>query len=213
MKIFLTFALASCFLIACNKEDSSEKISENSSYYPLSVGNYWIYDHYRIHYDGTENLLTNNTDSIVIAKDTIINSKKYFVFEGTDCKLGNHAMEVLKIMRDSSGYLVNQNGEIHFSSVNFDEDLLVEDYLLPNNDTIYITRYRMEDQPVTLFTPAGTFKVLNFRGTLVDRYHLLPRYLNNYHARGVGEVQDDYFYLSDSTVYYERRLVRFHVNL
>jgi hypothetical protein len=206
------FAMTAFFVISCNREDFNDEISGMDSYFPLCEGNYWIYDHYRIQQDGTETLLLNNRDSIVITHDTIINSKKYYVYEGTDSKLGRREMQVLKIMRDSSGYLVNHKGEIHFSTVNFDQDLLVVDYVLPDRDTVYITRYRMENQPVIVNTPAGRFEALNFRGTLNDRYHTVSRYLNNYHTRGVGEVLDDYFYLSDSTIYYERRLVRYHVN-
>lgn len=213
MNKILLFVTAIFLIIACNKEEPIEENPvEELSYYPQEVGNYWVYDHYWMDKDGTETFKENLRDSIVITHDTLINSNIYYVYEGTDCKMGIREPEVLKILRDSAGYLVNTEGDISFSSVNFEDELLFINYILPDGDTMYTTSYRMNNQPITLKTPAGTFKALNFQGTLYDRDHSNPRYLNNYHARGVGEVLNDYFYLSDSTRHNERRLVKYHVN-
>jgi hypothetical protein len=62
--------------------------------------------------------------------------------------------------------------------------------------------------------PAGTFEVLNFKGTAFSYKDLSgidnPRYLNNLYAKGVGKVLQTYFYFN-SPVISEKRLIRYHV--
>ena len=73
----------------------------------------------------------------------------------------------------------------------------------------------MEAMDHSFSVPAGTFEVLNFKGTLFSYKELSgidnPRYLNNLYAKGVGKVLQTYFYLQSPRIS-EKRLVRYHIN-
>jgi hypothetical protein len=117
------------------------------------------------------------------------------------------------VLRDSSGYIVNEKGQVRFSANNF-TDTLVTDVNTRGSDTVYVLTYQMEtmDDPVNV--PAGSFEVLNFRGTLTvggqDPDVENPRFLDNLYSENVGKLLESYYFLSGS-VRYEKRLVRYNV--
>ena len=82
-------------------------------------------------------------------------------------------------------------------------------------DTLYSLTYMMETVDYSLTVPAGSFEVLNFKGTAISYQDLSeienPRYLNNFYALGVGKVLKTYFYFH-SPVISEKRLIRYHIN-
>jgi len=107
------------FLVACKKE-KIEDIQQTStpksyaSFLPMTVGNYWIYQRFNMDGSGNENQ-TTFYDSIYIEKDTLINGKTYFKQVTTNPSY----LTIATYLRDSIHYIVNNKGEIMFSSEDF----------------------------------------------------------------------------------------------
>lgn len=208
-------------LFACQKEDNTiqERTFPNFfslKYMPLNVGNYWVYEHFFIDSMGNEKT-ENKFDSVVITRDSLIGDKKYYVLEGTNYPyMLSEEWGIVEILRDSLGYLVNQNGSIQLSQSNF-TDTLATKYEVWQNDTMYSITAQMEipDYPITV--PAGTFEVINFKGTLYNYLYDTPkkdlRYINTYYAKNVGKIVHTWYYLSaPGNSYFEKRLVRYQIN-
>ena len=83
------------------------------NYTPLSIGNYWVYEGYKIDTNGIEEPL-NNHDSLVIKRDTIINGHSYFVLEGNKI---SSIWKIKGIFRDSAEYAVNSDGKKFFQQL------------------------------------------------------------------------------------------------
>lgn len=201
-------------LVSCDKEDSNS-ISDPikpKNYFPLNIGNYWVYKNYEIDTLGNEKE-RNIADSIVITRDTIINSNQYFILEGNLFSNYSNTLRVQDILRDSSGYIVNRKGQIWFSTDNF-TDTLISEVVPSNNDTLYTISYKMEKPTQQVSAPAGVFEVLNYKGTVTTPKKIPriknPRYMNNFYANNVGKVLASYFYSSSPNTI-ERRLVRYHI--
>ena len=84
MRNLVFLGLALVFLFSCKKE--TEELQENNnqvpvSYMPLKIGNYWIYQTYKIDSLGNESI-DGAVDSVRVTKDTLINGNTYFVLEG-----------------------------------------------------------------------------------------------------------------------------------
>lgn len=175
---------------------SCKKDEITIDYYPLNIGNYWVYGH---DWDGMSgsgyDYLT--IDSIFIQNDTIINGFTYFVIERAP-NLFNEDWSIVDNVRDSLGYIVNCKGDILFSSTNF-TDILFTEVTLLGSDTFYVATYQMEEPDYNIKVPAGSFRVLNYKGTVIENDNIFPPWVelfnkvkNNYYAMGIGKVQDSY---------------------
>lgn len=220
MRKILLFAMIALLFVACeddlNTDDDPQITTEEpDNYFPMSIGNYWIYQEYEMDINGlvTE---TQHIDSTIITRDTVINNYTYFVLEGIQYPYSN--WRELAILRDSSGYLVNPDGRIDFATENFSDTLYT--YVQYENielqtDTIYSAFAMMEKPADSITVPAGTFDALNCRimytspsGVFGDND---PR--SNYTSFGnhVGKIISTYFYANSSLIY-EKRLIRYHIN-
>jgi hypothetical protein len=208
-KMYLLITMAT-FLWSCQKDNETPT---QVSYLPLKIGNYWIYQYVQIDTSGIETILPK-TDSIVISRDTIINHKKYYVLEGTNYPFTYSGYwGVVDILRDSSGYVVNQNGFIRFAVNDFSETLAYR-AVVQDNDTLYIASSQMVPVSEAVTVPAGIFNVLNYKTKIVATMDTpgvkYPRYLNCYYAKGVGNILYTYFYFASPKIY-EKRLVRYNI--
>jgi hypothetical protein len=210
MRRLIIIAFVLPILFSCNKENNEIEPSEVLTYFPLEIGNYWIYQHYKIDTLGNETIL-EAIDSITITKDTLIRGDNFFIFEGHSdmgfCDLDG------SVLRDSSGYLVDSAGNIFFAESNFTDTLLTYAAFI-DGDTVYTIDYKMEQHDIDVITPAGSFEVLNYRGTLImhEEVEDLPstRYMNNFYSKDVGKIVSTYLFMSVPYTY-ERRLVRYHI--
>lgn len=213
--LFVFFAIAFSLILigSCQKDeidDKPEETQKHIEHLPLKTGNYWIYEHYEIDSLGNE-IKKSKIDSVIITGDTIINDKTYSVLKGT--YVGSR-FKILDILRDSSGYLVNDKGQIKFSEDNFEDTLLV--YNSTVGDSTYATiYYKMEKQDSPITIPAGTFgDVLNYKGYIKFYRKGNPFYRdkNKYYAKDIGVILDTYYWTSQAYFKrYERRLVRYHI--
>jgi len=211
MRNLFALIMAAAFLISCEQE--TDKVNE-IIYFPLEIGNYWIYQHYDIDSSGNETQ-KSLMDSILITRDTIINGNQYFVLQGTYYPYTHNHSEIVFILRDSAGYILNEKGTIMFSENNF-TDTLVNYYYIEqySGDTIYNSIAKMEKVDEPVIVPAGTFSVLNYKRSIYtsQKYAGLgnPRNMNTYYAEKTGIILDTYFYLQDPGIS-EKRLVRYHI--
>ncbi|MCF8296973.1 MAG: hypothetical protein K9J13_05440 [Saprospiraceae bacterium] len=200
-------AILIILISACKKDDEiivtdpDPVITKN--YNPMSIGSYWIYDHYEIDTLGNETLLTIS-DSIRITGDTLINGQSYKVYMGTKTS----QWSVQYMLRDSADYVVGSDGIIYLSKSNFTDTL-------GKGIVSFMTySYKMEQTVAAITVPAGSFNVVNYQGTYYANNPpptvTYPRFQNNYYADGIGRIADSYFYYSNPK-YYERRLVRYHI--
>jgi hypothetical protein len=176
-------------LISCKKEEPEpSNPAPKANYVSLKIGNYWVYDRYRVDSLGNEELL-NSTDSIIVKCDTVIHNKKYYVLENF---FGNSPQH-LTFLRDSSGYIVNERGTILFSATNFTDVLSFrEEYRPDNGILLYTLSDKMEKvgNPVTV--PAGRFNdVLNFKGTVIipqNDDNSITKEMNTLYAKNIGKI-------------------------
>lgn len=212
--IYLGLVVVVTLFASCEKENSNPPIDPvvEANYFPLEIGNYWIYDHYDIDSLGNETK-RNRTDSVILSRDTIINGNQYFVLEGTNYPYDGGRWGIVDVLRDSSGYIVSANGKIKFSVDNF-TDTLASKFEISGQDTLFVLTYQMEEITNQVVVPAGEFEALNYKGTVIttnpNQGVKNPRYLNNYFADNVGKVLQTYFFLS-SPIISEKRLVRYKI--
>lgn len=197
-------------LFSCNKSEVNLPV-QTPNFIPMSVGNYWIYEHYKIDTLGIETLLII-IDSIYIPADTLINGEKYFILDVN--RNGNYYRRK-GFYKDSSGYLVTSDANILFSHDDYTNILSEHSEILPNDDTLYTKKVKMGVSEYEITLQAGKFKT-----RLVNEYiysnrfypgFSSPRILNDYYAEGVGLVLDNYIYLSGPHTY-EKRLVSYKIS-
>jgi hypothetical protein len=214
MKRLSLVVVAMIFLAACDKNDEPDP-QIRLNYQPLSLGSYWVYENFSIHPDGSENPMSR-IDSVAITRDTIIRGEKYFVFEAINTASEQSQWSILRIVRDSLSYLVNEKGAILFAENHFNEILYEHFEVSYNTDTVAELYYQMKVDPSNYTVPAGSFDVLNYQGEVIS--YMVPDpeqpalyYLNNLYARDVGRVLRTGIWLTSGALW-EQRLVRYYIN-
>ena len=179
------------------------------NYYPFTVGNYWIYDVYHVVDSTGEEDQLSYSDTISVIAEEEINGNSYFVIEQDSWLTQNNRKDTV-YLRDSSSYIVNEEGVILFSYANFDNILSIVDY----DPAPFVVEYSIQDSIENHAVPSGNFDCLNFKGRF---YSTIPnnndpdRFLDNCYAEDVGLVFQTVFYASAFGFHYERRLADFHL--
>jgi len=197
----------------CKKDEpqitNPDITTSNSAFLPFTVGNYWYYDLYKvIDSTGMEESL-NYADTAKVIAEEMINGNTYFVIE-QDSWLSQDNRKDTLYYRDSSGYIVNVDGDILFSSVDFNNILHTIDY----DPTPWVVEYSVSDAFENHSVPSGDFDCLNFKGRFfsTDPNDNRPdRFIDNCYSENVGIVLQSIFYASQFDVRYERRLSDFHL--
>lgn len=221
MKYVFSFQILALLLFnSCKKEESppfndlenNPNVSAKATdYYPLEVGNYWIYETFQVDTLGNERTL--RVDSVVITSDTVIDGKRQFYIGSV--KYPRTDVTAYRRIRDSSDCIVDQFGRITLSVNNF-TDTLHTQLMLSGNDTIEYVAYKMEKHNGQVEVPAGVFSdLLNFKGEVYSSWYVWNngRNFNRYFQKGVGEVLSTYFYINQprGRTTTERRLIRYHI--
>lgn len=205
--MILLFSVTLFFFASCKKEKTEENTPVTPNYYQLKTGNYWVYEKHLIDSTGADSLMTG-LDSMIIAGDSIISGNVYYVFKGKMFPKPVTQDSIVCLLRDSSGYLVDEHGSILFSTTNYTDTLNSQTY-----PGIFHAWSMMKHVETAITVPAGVFQVEDMETTIILLYPstMGTRYLHNYFANGTGPIFKSYYYIS-SNRRTELRLLRYHLN-
>tara|TARA_B100001109_G_scaffold243092_2_gene228602 strand:+ start:2116 stop:2754 length:639 start_codon:yes stop_codon:yes gene_type:complete len=206
-------------LFSCKKDEENTVQVETQNtpispnYFPLEVGNYWVYENYSVDTSGNETNL-NKQDSVRVIRDTMVNGNRYFYMYGKEYPTN---YEDRGWFRDSSGYLVSLGYQSKLNFVNFSDTL--DDFInyTSNGDTLQYTFYMLHLPEIKTIVPAGEFAVIDYLGTTITSVEALqklydyPRYSHQQYAENVGKVFQSFHY-SASPNHIEKRLVRYRIH-
>ncbi len=207
----LSFLLIILFISACEKDKictTSDPCAPTMRYFPMAIGNYWIYE--VAHYDASTEIetITGKKDTIRIIGDTLIGSDLYYTFE-KDQFVPSIVRKDTVYLRDSIGYIVNPQGDIIFTASGF-SGLVYRRVLLQTPGANYYFRYSILDTLSLQTTPAGTFDCLDYSACLFLNGIKDPRVIHRYHSEDVGLVFENSFFVS-STIDMRRYLFEYHL--
>lgn len=209
MKKTITILIFSLLIMSCKKKEIESVVViplptvKASAYQPLTSGSYWIYQRFTV-FSADSEIASTSFDSVWIARDTVIQNDTFAVFQAP--------FQILLypqfLLRDSSGYLVDQKGAIKFSLYNFTDTL----------DTLSIAflhlAYKMADKDSIIEVPAGNYKTYDYRVYIQSwDFPGEVRSMFTFYAKNIGLVKWNFFYSSsfEHPVYWEYRLVRYHI--
>ena len=204
-RVNFLFLILSVFIFSCQKEESKtqeypEKVTD---YFPLKVGNYWIYKTSTC--DSLEfGCEDYDLDSVYISGTKIIDGNIYYRMSGL---LHNSTM----LYRDSGDYIIDSIGRIIFALNHFNTPIY--EYEETYSDKIlFMVSYSINSVSTEIDVPAGVFSCYNVLGTvwLEKDNFTTPRYIHNNYAEGVGLVYKTMFYLSSETGI-KQELIRYHL--
>ena len=206
MKKYLLLLLLPIAIHSCRKDkvvvnnNSNIQNTMASDYLQLKVGNYWIYE--------VSQFNSTSIDSTTVTRDSIIRNNKYAVLEGHDFR---RDWVILNILRDSSNYIINHNGEIQFALDNF-VDTLHERYIRDGSNNLFASiSYKMFKTATPINVPAGEFdNTLNYRGEIFYHDNRNKKYNQYYYSKKIGLIQTIEPY-SNGTDKFEKKLIRYNV--
>lgn len=215
MKTFLSMSLLVMLFISCNKEESlapsvqlEEEELDATKYYPLAIGNYWVYQRFAIDAEGNATP-QNQMDSIRVIADSLIDGKRYFVAVGSKSPFVRNS--VVFLYRNDQGKLVDHNGEVIITPFSFSKPF--HQGTIPfHSNTIYSETIMQEGG--TQFTPIGTFNSLIRR-----TYHNLDSKIiihnDEHYVEGIGLISWQVKYMTPMLtkgIYDEYRLIDYQLN-
>lgn len=221
MKSRNLFLIPLIIFAGCKKKDdptptsNEDQIVTENEYYPTSIGNYWVYEHYQVNLSTGEETKLSLIDSIVVTGDTLIDGKKYAVLEGINRPF-NHSFGIVNFVRDSSGCLLNNRHDVLLSSENFTDTLGRFQHDDTLNNILSSSVWWMVKGEQTLEVPAGTFNCIVLQTRRTQNYYetsdVKSMDWRSCYAKGIGPVmlEYNYQYLADVSIR-EKRLVRYHV--
>jgi len=209
MKKTLFFAISILALIffSCEKKNSQETTSSIPDFVKLKVGNYWVYDFFKVDSNGVATD-QGKTDSSYIEKDTLINGDKYFIKNSHSYMFGSRR----SILKDSSGYLLQRIPD-GSSIILFARDNYTDIFISDTVDNLFLRKDMMTGKDSTVSVPAGTFitRSMCYVATPLDpAYPWGMRRVYYIYGKDTDQIKYTMCFWSDPG-YYEARLVRYHV--
>lgn len=211
--LLLSCLICSVLFVSCNSDDdSSEEQLSEQNYYALNVGNSWKYQYFK-RIDRTDQFESLDAfDDVVITGTSEINGNEYYTFEttttGNDTYTGVPDVgTIVTNLRDSIGYLVDENGVRLFSNSNPTQEYFIREMnvdtklyglLAENNETIEV--------------PAGNFNsslneiFLRFPDGTISRGRDYYSYSEN-----IGQIKTTCSFVSDSLPIQEKRLISYSI--
>lgn len=214
MKNLILCLMAFAFLGAC-KKDSDETTTPSTpttptDYYKLQVGNYWVYERWKVDTNGIAYNL-GTIDSAYVKADTVINGNTYFDYRYS------LTVNTPSWIRDSAEILVNVNGEI-LATNQLNSGVFKISYITINLDTIADVDHFMTSTQVSVTVPAGSFQCIQYNGehTFRPPFDVTinsgpnPKTNQEEYADGIGKIKYSYYYASMPDRL-ENRLLRYNV--
>ncbi|MCH2490593.1 MAG: hypothetical protein MK211_10640 [Flavobacteriales bacterium] len=209
-KLLFLVLFTSLFFSSCSDDDSNPDNTEEANFYALKVGNTWNYNFFRRIGQTAEfeNLGVNETVEIIGTEN--LDGSQYFTLQITTTGNDNNyapcsenGVEQLKV-RDSLGYLVSLEGEIHFSNE------VAEPYSLSENEWGNVFGV-LEQDSEEITVEAGTFMAVSNRIYAVDPNDgtEFPGKDQVYYAPNTGLVFRSYSTVNHPQHRWEKRLQSF----
>lgn len=214
---FFFFAVCSLLFISCNKDDNlseeQQQETNESNFYALKVGNTWKYQYFKRIDRTAEFESLDAFDDVTITGTSTINGNSYYTFEtittGNDDSyiLVPDNGTVITKLRDSLGYLIDENGLKYFSSSNPNQEYLIREM------TNEINMYGLETENDEVSeVPAG-----NFLSSVNERYARFPDGEKSpgtdyhFYSKEIGQIKITCSFVSDSLPKLEKRLISYNV--
>ncbi|MDN3724822.1 hypothetical protein QRD02_10540 [Aequorivita sp. SDUM287046] len=217
MKFTLSILLLfSVLFISCNNDDDAPQEEQELSepnFYALTVGNSWRYEYFR-RINRTDQFESSNAfDDVSIIGTTEVNGNIYFLFETTTTGNDNTNVfvpdngTVVTKLRDSAGYLIDENGLKYFSYSNLNQEYLIRD--APAEAKIYGVLANID---TNVQVGAGNFvcSVNEHFAKFEDGSVSLGRDFYSY-SEDIGQIKSTCSFVSDSLPFAERRLVSYTI--
>ncbi len=191
-RVIIVAAIALFVFTSCKKDETkTDPIPQETvlDYFPLAIGNYWVYEK-----SGCDSTWIDcnsiSFDTNFVTKDTMLNGLKYYKIEGENL-IGHKA----QFIRDSLDYIVDEKGNIIFSNTDF-TSILYEQYIVPNNDTLYHWYRKMDETPIVFNVPLGSFTCLDNKLSLFRKQDNFEKEYNTHSAysKGVGLIYESAMY-------------------
>ncbi len=199
---------------SCKKEDNNADSGQTTSnFFPLKVGNYWIYERFQLDTAGNATAL-GIYDSCYIEKDTVINGNTCYILSAPGMNPGTQERS---LYRDSAGLILNYDNRIWLNPYSDDDTLEAHYYYTPGtNDTVVSAISIMDLTPISTSTVAGNFNTINRKTTVtvwpISSFSPNPRYQHCRFADNVGIVTEILPFYTTYFTFTEKRLVRYHLN-
>lgn len=221
-KIITVISVTALCVYACKKDKKTEEQlptpltastpASYDNYSALKIGNYWIYQQFKI--DTLGNVTPQNIyDSCYVEKDTLIRGRTFFKVYTP------HIIYNYTYMNDSLHYIIDKTGAILFSSIDFNSTFYTYYATNSPNDSIYKLTGKMADKDLAVSVPAGSFVTSNFKRTYDFYPNWRPygnisktRISNTRFAKNIGIISETMPFFLSNPNYSERRLIRYHVN-
>lgn len=195
-------------IFACKKDEDNndgDKTIPRVTAMPLAVGNYWVYEVFRVDSDGVATS-QNQFDTTRITGTTVVNGHTYFMFDNYPDAYG---ISTQVNLRDSVGYLITPNNDKYYAEADYTSTLAYATSTVPN----YTISTKMDWKDHTHSVPTGTY---TNTGTFLSTINITePNYPWNTQrnaytvfAKDVGIIKRRYFFFN-SPDYIELRLVDF----
>lgn len=209
--LVLSILTITILFTGCKADDDSststpDPVVEDPVFFPLALGNYWLYEVVKIDAEGNEEIQPE-IDTVKIIGTRLINGEIYHIMYESSRFFGYSP--TTSLVRDSSGFLVNSSGRILLSNTNFGEVLETIELEV---DDIRI-EFTMHGDIETVNVPLGDFDCQNFEGVLIEMNEIDSiNKLINFYSNEVGLVKsNDLFLLYPAGRSTERRLIDFHL--
>ena len=175
MKRSIVILMMALFIASCKKEGSNpvenngvqEKVID---YYPLTVGNYWIYKYYTS--DSTLNFIDQNIiDSVYVENDSVCYGNVYAVVHSSYWE-SDYQVSIPTLVRDSSDCIVSNSGSKLFT-INQTTSNLAAYYPLDfpgHHDSTFYMTWKMKNSDSICEVPAGQYMAKYVVGNLKQRY-------------------------------------------
>ena len=175
------------FFASCKKEEFiPEQILVPPQYLSWTTGDWWAYEWATYNYNIGDTTV-HSADTTFALADTVINGETFRTLSQGIYPWNTGNM----YMRDSTGYVIDNNGNIIFSYVNFTDTF--QNHLVPGGG--WFTQMVVDSLPTVV--PAGSFNTINYRAT--NRYFTVAcgdsvYYSNRQFAENIGMVRMSFHY-------------------
>lgn len=211
MKKNVISVAAFIFLISCTRNTKENQPKPQDTYFPMNIGNTWVYKQYYIQDETIDSLKTElerGNDTVTILKDTMCNGKTYKLIHHTSDFL-NHR-PYTELLRDSSNYLVNQYGQVFFSPKYLDSDTIYSYNEYYDSKLFYSVKLYMLNNLIEVVVPAGTFKAVGVEQKITyGNPYPNPEKPKYCYAPNVGLVLLEHKYLSTNNINFRSKLISY----